>query len=131
MKRLPAWLAAACACLGLCLCPALASRKHLTWLERANADPTAARLTNPYTGQEDAVKAGEKLYQRYCSSCHGTDLAGVDRNPSLRSPTVRSASPGALFWLLRNGSLERGMPGWSYLPPQQRWQLVTWLKAME
>ena len=33
---------------------------------------------------------------------------------------MKGASPGALFWLLRNGSLSGGMPSWSYLPPEGR-----------
>ncbi len=108
-----------------------AAPKHRTWLERAQADKKTARLANPYQGQAEAVRAGAKLFQRYCSSCHGTEATGLRRNPSLHSPTVKNASPGALYWLLQNGSLRRGMPSWSFLPPEQRWQLVTWLKTLE
>jgi hypothetical protein len=43
---------------------------------------------------------------------------------------VERASPGTLFWLLRNGKLDRGMPSWSKLPDQQRWQIVTYLKIL-
>ncbi len=107
-----------------------AAPKYRNWLERANADPKTSQVANPYEGQEEAVKAGNKLYLRYCSSCHGEDANGIGRNPSLHSPTVANASPGALFWLLRNGSLRRGMPSWSNLPPEQRWQLVTWMKTL-
>jgi len=107
-----------------------AARKHRSWLEHALADAKTATRVNPYEGQVDSVQAGEKLFQRYCSSCHGKDAQGLGRNPSLHSPTMKGASPGALFWLLRNGSLSRGMPSWSYLPPEQRWQLVTWIKSL-
>ena len=41
---------------------------------------------------------------------------GRGRRPSLRTPEVRSATDGELFWLLRNGSLAHGMPSWSRLP---------------
>lgn len=117
--------------MGAVLLPGVAAPRVRTWIERATADRRSIHLTNPYAGQKDAAKAGEKLYQRYCSSCHGADAAGIDRSPSLHSPTVKSAAPGALYWLMRNGSLKRGMPSWSSLPPEQRWQLVTWLKSLE
>jgi mono/diheme cytochrome c family protein len=116
---------------GLLLFPAAAVSKHRSWLDRANADPKTARLTNPYEGQPEEVKAGEKLYHHHCSACHGADATGIRRNPSLHSPTVKNAAPGALYWLLRNCSLARGMPSWSSLPPEQRWQLVTWMKSLE
>lgn len=116
---------------GLVLFPAAAAHKHRSWLDRANADPKTAERHNPCAGDGDAVQAGNKLYHRYCSSCHGANATGLGRSPALHSPTVKSASPGALYWLLRNGSLKRGMPSWSYLPPAQRWQLVTWMKTLE
>lgn len=108
-----------------------AAHKHSSWIDRANSDTKTARLLNPYEGQAEAVNAGEKLYQRYCVSCHGADAEGIGANPPLHSPTVKRATPGALYWLLRNGSLQRGMPSWSYLTPQQRWQLVTWMKTLD
>ena len=103
---------------------------HGSWLACANADPHTAARTNPYAGRQEAIMAGGKLYQRYCSSCHGKDAEGAGKAPALRSPAVADASPGALFWLLRNGSLKRGMPSWSHLPPEQRWQIVSWIQSL-
>lgn len=94
-------------------------------LERAPA--SAAARQNPYDRREDARQAGEKLYHRHCTACHGADAGGRDRAPALAPPLVRKAAPGALFWVLRNGSLRRGMPSFSHLPEQQRWQIVTFL----
>jgi mono/diheme cytochrome c family protein len=88
-------------------------------------------MVNPYAGDPEARKAGAKLYQEHCLSCHGKDAQGVGTKPPLRSQTVDSVQPGALYWLLRNGSLRRGMPSWSNLPPEQRWQIVTWLKSIQ
>jgi mono/diheme cytochrome c family protein len=89
-----------------------------------------ANRSNPYQGQENARRAGQKLYQRECSACHGRDAMGSGRAPALASPVVRQATPGAIFWLLRNGSLWHGMPSFSHLPEQQRWQIVTYLKTL-
>src|SRR5712671_2589913 len=103
-------------CIGLC-----ASRTN--W--RNEVPPKFRLLTNPYAGQPDAAQAGGKLYSRYCAACHGRDADGLKRAPSLRSPEVKGASAGELFWLLRNGNLRHGMPSWSHLPDEQRWQIVT------
>ncbi len=99
------------------------------WREFAGADPRTAGVANPYEGQEEAVRAGEKLYLRYCATCHGTRAEGSAQAPPLNGAAVGSLPPGKLFWLLRNGSLARGMPSWSHLPPEQRWQIVTFLKT--
>ena len=113
------------------LAPALVGgKKHVSWLDWANADPKTASLSNPYNGNAEAIQAGEKLYQRYCSACHGQEARGLGRNPSLVSPTIKNTRPAAIEWLLRNGSLRRGMPSWSHLPPEQRWQLVSWMKSL-
>jgi cytochrome c oxidase cbb3-type subunit 3 len=97
-------------------------------LERA---PEAyASRPNPYEQDPSAVKAGEKIYRRECSSCHGEDAQGSRRAPALNSPAVHRAAPGTLFWVLRNGSLGAGMPSFSHLPEPQRWQVITYLKTL-
>jgi len=87
--------------------------------------------TNPYETQPAAEQAGHKLFLRECSSCHGTRAEGTERVPALASPTVQQAPAGAIFWVLRNGSLRHGMPSFAHLPEQQRWQIVTYLKSLQ
>ena len=83
---------------------------------------------NPYAGQPAAGAAGAKLYRRHCASCHGEQAQGVASAPALRPS---KASEESLFRTLRNGVLERGMPSWSNLPEQQRWQIITYLKSLD
>jgi mono/diheme cytochrome c family protein len=97
-------------------------------LDRAPADKAARE--NPYDDQREARRAGEKMFRRYCASCHGESAIGSSRAPSLRIPAVVQAQPGVLEWVIENGALEGGMPSWSKLPPQQRWQIVTYLKSL-
>jgi mono/diheme cytochrome c family protein len=99
---------------------------------RLSEAPASARaLKNPYAGDEGAVKAGRKLFRRHCAECHGKSGYGIGHAANLRSKAVQGAPPGALFWAIRNGRLPKGMPAWSQLPDQQKWQLVTYLKTLK
>lgn len=90
-----------------------------------------AHLANPFAGQANAVRAGGKLFSRHCAECHGPDAQGTDRGPTLRARAVEEASPGVLYWFVTNGNLGRGMPAWSGLSPQRRWQLISYLESLE
>lgn len=93
--------------------------------------PEKARLKrNPMEGDRTAVLAGRKLFQQHCAECHGSTAEGGNKGPSLRVEEVQLASPGALFWVLTNGVVRRGMPVWSKLPEPERWQIVTYLKSL-
>jgi mono/diheme cytochrome c family protein len=94
------------------------------------AGQAAANATNPYEGQADAEKAGAKLFHYHCSACHGPHAEGIGKAPALVSPRVKMATPGALKWVLRNGSLTTGMPSFSKLPEAQRWQIITYLQSL-
>lgn len=95
------------------------------------APPKARALTNPFEGQQRAQRAGAKLFARECSACHGSDGMGTRKAPPLNQADVHEASPGALFWVLRNGSLKRGMPSFAHLPEPQRWQIIAYLKILK
>lgn len=86
---------------------------------------------NPFAGRPDAIAAGAKLFRQNCSTCHGGEATGMKNRPSLHSERVRAATPGELEWLLKNGSMKNGMPSWSRLPEQQRWQIVAFLKSLQ
>lgn len=94
------------------------------------ASPKDARLMNPFEGQDPAARAGRKIFERECAGCHGSAGQGGRRAPALASPEVRQAPAGEIFWVLRNGSLWKGMPSFSHLPEQQRWQIITYLKTL-
>jgi mono/diheme cytochrome c family protein len=86
---------------------------------------------NPFEGNTSAQAAGARLFKQNCASCHGDNAEGKGRHPSLLSDRVRSATPGELQWLLTNGSMRNGMPSWSRLPEQQRWQIISYLKSLQ
>jgi mono/diheme cytochrome c family protein len=84
---------------------------------------------NPFAGSDAARRAGAKVYERECASCHGMNREGGVKAPPLARPEVFDATPGALFWILRNGSLRRGMPSFAHLPEATRWQIITFLQS--
>ena len=99
------------------------------WLTRV---PDKQRTReNPFAGRPEAIAAGAKLFRHNCSTCHGNEALGTKKYPSLHSEQVRSATDGELEWLLKNGSMKNGMPSWSKLPEQQRWQVVAFLKSLQ
>ena len=86
---------------------------------------------NPFDSEANAVAAGAKLFRQNCSSCHGNEATGLKDRPNLHSDRIRVATSGELEWLLKNGSMKNGMPSWSKLPEQQRWQIVAFLKSLQ
>ena len=85
---------------------------------------------NPYAMRTDAAQAGGKLFRDHCAECHGSDAQGSKHAPPLRSAHVDARSDRALFAIITNGNLRRGMPSWSRIPEERRWQIVTYLRAI-
>lgn len=94
-----------------------------------NTPASAAQIKNPYAGDTQAAAGGKKLYAQNCAQCHGNNLQGMGPAPTLLSSKVKNAQPGEVFWFITNGDLNNGMPSWSQLPKQQRWQIVTFLES--
>jgi len=98
------------------------------WLRRV-PDEDRSR-TNPFARQAQAAAAGKQLFADNCSKCHGADANGHANRPSLRSERIRHATDGELAWMLKNGNPYKGMPPWSSLPEQQRWQIIAYLRKL-
>jgi mono/diheme cytochrome c family protein len=69
------------------------------------------------------------VFHQRCSVCHGEDATGGRGGPNLMTGRVQDQSDGALFWKISSGNTRTGMPGFSFLPEAQRWQLVSHLRA--
>jgi glucose/arabinose dehydrogenase len=95
-----------------------------------DAPAAASSVANPYHGQAAAAHAGGQLYGSYCASCHGGTGQGSGNIPALRQGSAQQATEGALFWFITKGSPANGMPAWSSLSEQQRWQIVTYVKTL-
>jgi mono/diheme cytochrome c family protein len=102
----------------------------LIYAELSKAPQKARAKRNPLQKDPDAVAAGRNLFEQHCTECHGNSAEGGRKGPSLRAEEVQNAEPGAIFWILSNGVVWRGMPVWSKLPEPQRWQLVSYIKSL-
>ena len=111
---------------------AVASKNTTSTYAALTEAPEKVRIRkNPFEGDRQAVAAGGKLFEQHCAECHGKKAGGARQGPSLLREEVQQSTPGTLFWVLTNGVVRRGMPVWSKLPEQERWQLVTFLKSLK
>jgi predicted CXXCH cytochrome family protein len=107
-----------------------------TWLLRHAVPESARDAVNPLGRDGGDVVAGHELFQKDCETCHGFDGAGhtrigaaqYPRAPALRA-LVASLSDGEVFYHIRNGIRNTGMPSWD-LPDRQVWQLVLALRDL-
>jgi mono/diheme cytochrome c family protein len=113
----------------LTLAAALGATSDTRWQQVPARDHARS---NPFSGQPEAVAAGAVVYREHCQQCHKQNAQGDGhKRPALRSERLRAASDGDLEWFLRQGDLRRGMPSWSSLPQQQRWQLIAYLRSLQ
>jgi cytochrome c oxidase cbb3-type subunit 2 len=100
------------------------------YAELEKAPPKYRAKANPLIKDKEAVPAGKVLFEEHCEECHGENALGTKKAPSLRAQEVQSAPAGAVFWILTNGVVRKGMPVWSKLPEPERWQLVTYVQSL-
>jgi mono/diheme cytochrome c family protein len=102
------------------------------------AMPKAYRgLRNPLQATPETLAAGERLYMRDCSFCHGASgrgdgpaAAGLAPRPSdLAGFHARSLDDAAFFWRVSDGVPGTAMPAWgATLSPEQRWQVIAFVR---
>ena len=108
-----------------------------TWLLHQSVPAEAKARTNPLANDPAEIAAGHDLFSQKCESCHGYDGGGkteigsgqYPRPPALKSMDVSSMSDGEIFYHIRNGIRNTGMPAWQ-LPDRQIWQLVAYIRHL-
>jgi mono/diheme cytochrome c family protein len=106
------------------------AKAESVYAEIGKAPEKARSKRNPLEKDPQAPLAGRILFEQHCGECHGDAADGSKKAPSLKASEIQNAEPGAIFWILTNGVVRKGMPVWSKLPEPQRWQLVTYIKSL-
>lgn len=107
------------------------------WLLRASVPAEDKAQANPFARDPAAIAAGEGIFRQKCEICHAYDGSGhteigagqYPRPPALRGLDVASLSDGEMFYFIRNGIRNTGMPAWS-MPDAQVWQVVGYLRHL-
>jgi mono/diheme cytochrome c family protein len=108
-----------------------------TWLLHRSVPAEAKARTNPLANDPAEIAAGHDLFSQKCEPCHGYDGGGkteigsgqYPRPPALQSMDVSSMSDGEIFYHIRNGIRNTGMPAWQ-LPDRQIWKLVAYIRHL-
>jgi glucose/arabinose dehydrogenase len=95
-----------------------------------NAPESAKAMQNPYEGSPDAATAGKAPYHLRCARCHGERGEGSGNIPPLRAAIIRRVTAGEMFWFITKGDVKREMPSWANISKEERWKIVTYVKAM-
>jgi mono/diheme cytochrome c family protein len=98
-------------------------------------------LQNPVSNTPENFAAAREHFADHCASCHNNDGSGnteMGRNlypkaPDMRLPRTQNLSDGELFYIIENGVMLTGMPGWSTGTPEgekSSWQLVHFIRRL-
>jgi mono/diheme cytochrome c family protein len=95
------------------------------------------RLRNPIEPNPAAVESGKKLYEIYCTLCHGADGKGGGPvagkfvpPPDLTLDVFRARPDGFLYQTITDGGPL--MPGQGdALQPRERWEIVIYLRRLQ
>jgi mono/diheme cytochrome c family protein len=134
--RLFAWVTAALALLTFAYWAGNAAAADSVagkWLSPA---ATAAKK-NPIASTQESIAAGQKIYSKTCTMCHGRsgDADGpavieLNIHPAkLSDPKLATESDGALFWKITTG--KKPMPAYGKrLSETDRWNLVNYVRTL-
>lgn len=101
------------------------------------APSSADTIMNPLKGNGTATLEGQKLYVKYCITCHGAKgkgdgiaSVGLPKRPADHtSAFVQGQKDGAIYWAITYGN--GSMPGYvKTLTATQRWQLVNYIRTL-
>ena len=116
--------------------PSAAEVLIATWLLQESVPAVAKIMVNPLGGDPADTAAGRNIFRQKCEICHGYDGSGktevgagqYPRPPALQA-NIAAMPDGEIFYHIRNGIRNTGMPAWS-MPDIQIWQLVAYLRHL-
>jgi predicted CXXCH cytochrome family protein len=107
------------------------------WLLHASVPAADKARSNPLGADPADIAAGQGLFRQKCAICHGYDGSGrteigagqYPRPAALRAMNLAATTDGEIFYHIRNGIRNTGMPAWG-LPDTQLWQLVAYVRRL-
>jgi mono/diheme cytochrome c family protein len=127
----------------------VSAREKPSWLEAQAAvfmrgwmtPSTYKGMQNPVANTQENFLAAREHYADHCASCHANDGSGntemgqnlYPKAPDMRLPRTQELSDGELFYIIENGVMLTGMPGWSTGTPEgerSSWQLVHFIRRL-
>lgn len=128
-------LAAACALLA-----AAAPAPGAAAAAAASQEEAAAAPENPIEATEESVRAGLRVYGRFCRSCHGVRGDGRGQNPSpgtrpanlIDDEWVHGGSDGEIYTVIRQGVPPAyDMDAWEgRITDEEIWHVVNFLRFL-
>lgn len=101
----------------------------------ANAEAQQAagdgEKTNPYTGDEEAIAEGRKLYLKYnCYGCHGTQGGGGMGKPISDDQWVAGGDDASVFDVVYNGTTGGMPPFKDILTEDETWKVIAFVRSL-
>jgi mono/diheme cytochrome c family protein len=100
-------------------------------------------LENPQRPSPERIAVGRRLYEKgaipACEMCHGLKGDGKGTLATQFEPRPRNFTcaemldeipDGQLFWIIRNGSPDTGMPGYKKLSDDGIWAIILYLRTL-
>jgi mono/diheme cytochrome c family protein len=100
-------------------------------------------LENPQRSSPERIAVGRRLYEKgaapACQLCHGLKGDGKGTLASQFEPRPRNficaemldeIPDGQLFWIIRNGSADTGMPAYPKLSDRSIWRIILYLRTL-
>ena len=108
-----------------------------TYLLHYSVPDAQKQRANPLGSDPAEITAGRDLFRQKCEICHAYDGSGktdigaklYPQPPVLRSLDVTSMPDGEIFYHIRNGIRNTGMPAWD-MPDRDIWRLVAYIRHL-
>ena len=107
----------------------------------AHVHAEAAKLKNPVKATPESIAAGKIVFEKQCSSCHGTtgkgdgkmaaSITGAKPSDLTDANWKHGSSDGEIFTLIKDGSKGTGMRGFaSRMKTDDIWNVVNYLRTL-
>ena len=102
-----------------------------------DATRAGRELVNPVERTEEALARGEKMFQIYCTPCHGARGLGdgpmipaFSKPPSFLDERARSLPDGQLFHIITRGQNKMGSYA-AQITPEDRWKVIHFVRSLQ